>query len=89
VRAWLDAHPDMFATNVATKLFIYALGRSVDHRDMPMVRETVRRAAKRDYRFSELIQGIAQSRAFQYRQVPPAAAAPTGASPALSRAVPR
>jgi hypothetical protein len=72
LRAWLDTRPDVFATNVATKLFIYALGRSVDHRDMPMVREVVRRAAKRDYRFSELIQGIAQSRAFQFRQVPSA-----------------
>ncbi|RYZ63986.1 MAG: DUF1588 domain-containing protein, partial [Proteobacteria bacterium] len=70
LRAWLDGHPDVFATNVATKLFIYALGRGVDHRDMPMVREVVRRAAKRDFRFSELIQGIAQSRAFQFRQVP-------------------
>jgi hypothetical protein len=70
LRAWLDGHPDVFATSVTTKLFIYALGRSVDYRDMPMVREVVHRAAKRDYRFSELIQGIAQSRAFQFRQIP-------------------
>jgi hypothetical protein len=70
VRAWLDSHPDVFATNVATKLFIYALGRAVDYRDMPMVRAVVRRAAGRDYRFSELIQGIAQSRAFQFRDIP-------------------
>jgi hypothetical protein len=82
LRAWLEGHPDVFATNVATKLFIYALGRSVDYRDMPMVRETVRRAARSDYRFSELIQGIVQSRAFQFRQVP---SAPVGAERATPR----
>jgi hypothetical protein len=70
LRAWLDGRPDVFATNVTTKLFIYALGRSVDHRDMPMVREVVRHAARRDHRFSELILGIVQSHAFQFRQVP-------------------
>ena len=83
LRAWLDGRPDVFATNVTTKLFIYALGRSVDHRDMPMVREVVRHAARRDYRFSELIQGIAQSRAFQFRQAP---AAPAGTEHAVTRA---
>jgi len=77
LRGWLDDRPDVFATNVATKLFIYALGRAVDHRDMPMVRDVVRRAARRDYRFSELIQGIVQSRAFQFREVP----APTSTEP--------
>ena len=82
LRAWLDDHPDVFATNVATKLFIYALGRSVDYRDMPMVRDTVRRAARRDYRFSELIQGIVQSRAFQFREAP---SAPAGAERPLPR----
>jgi hypothetical protein len=86
LRAWLDARPDVFATNVTTKLFIYALGRGIDYRDMPMVREVVRRAAGRDYRFSELIQGIAQSRAFQFRQVPFAPSAPDGAEHTLSRA---
>jgi hypothetical protein len=69
LRAWLGDHPDVFATNVATKLFIYALGRSIDYRDMPMVRETVRRAARGGYRFPELVQGIVRSRAFQFREV--------------------
>ena len=82
LRAWLDGHSDVFVTNVTTKLFIYALGRSVDHRDMPMVREVVRHAARRDYRFSELIQGIAQSRAFQFRQAP---APPAGTEHAVTR----
>jgi hypothetical protein len=85
LRAWLDARPDVFATTVATKLFIYALGRGVDHRDMPMVREVVHQAARRDYRFSELIQGIARSRAFQFRQVP----APTSTEPTVTHTASR
>jgi hypothetical protein len=83
LRAWLDGHPDVFATNVTTKLFIYALGRSVDYRDMPMVRDVVRRAAGHGYRFTELIQGIVQSPAFQFRQIPPE---PAGAERVLSNA---
>jgi hypothetical protein len=83
LRAWLDDHPDVFASNVTAKLFIYALGRSVDYHDMPMVREVVRRAAGRGYRFTELIQGIVQSRAFQFRQIP---SEPAGAERVLSNA---
>ena len=55
LRDWLVGHPDVFATNVAQKLLIYALGRGVDHHDMPTVRHIVRAAAADDYRFASLI----------------------------------
>jgi len=67
LRAWLLDRPDVFATNLAQKLMIYALGRSVDYRDMPSVRSVVRAAAPDDYRFATLVLAVVQSQAFQYR----------------------
>ena len=49
------------------KLLTYALGRGLQHYDMPVVREIVRNAAHDDYRFSSLILGIVRSLPFQMR----------------------
>ncbi len=73
LRAWLVDRPDVFATNLAQKLMIYALGRSVDYRDMPTVRSVVRAAAADDYRFATLVLALVQSQAFQYRSTSSAA----------------
>jgi hypothetical protein len=54
------------------KLLTYALGRSVEHYDMPVVREIVREAAADDYRFSALVLGIATSVPFQMKVKEPA-----------------
>jgi uncharacterized protein DUF1585 len=43
----------------------YALGRGVEHQDMPLVRAIARDAASRDHRFSALVLGIVRSPAFQ------------------------
>src|SRR5690606_37310157 len=40
----LLAHADLFVPNLAQKLLTYALGRELDHRDMPAVRAIVRQA---------------------------------------------
>jgi hypothetical protein len=48
----------------------YALGRTLDYRDMPTVRKIVRDAAREDYRFSSVVRGIVQSEPFLTRQVP-------------------
>ena len=77
LRAWLVGHPDVFATNLAEKLMIYALGRCVDHRDMPTVRSVVRAAAADDYRFASLVTAVVQSHPFQYRSTSPAAVSPS------------
>jgi hypothetical protein len=76
LRAWLVRHPDVFAANLAEKLMVYALGRGVDHRDMPTVRGIVRAAAADDYRFAALVLGVVRSQPFQYRNTSPAPAAP-------------
>jgi hypothetical protein len=61
------AHPDRFAGTMTEKLLVYALGRGLDHQDMPVVRRILRTAAAHDYRFSSLILGVVESVPFQMR----------------------
>jgi hypothetical protein len=65
-QALLD-RSELFVTALAEKLLSYALGRVVDHRDMPAVRRIVREAAEEDYRFSALVLGVAESDPFLMR----------------------
>ena len=48
----------------------YALGRSLDYRDMPTVRRIVREAAAENYRFSAIVLGIVTSDQFLMQGVP-------------------
>lgn len=70
LRAYLSARPGQFVQTLTEKLMIFALGRSVEHHDMPAVRAIVRAAAKDNYRFESIVLGVVQSDAFQMRQVP-------------------
>jgi hypothetical protein len=45
----------------------YALGRTIDYRDMPTVRSIVNNAADHNYNVSELILGVVRSPAFNQR----------------------
>ncbi len=58
-----------FIRTVTGRLLTYALGRRLEHHDMPVVREIVREAAEQDHRWSALIQGIVKSEPFQLRRV--------------------
>jgi hypothetical protein len=72
-RALLERR-EQFVATVTEKLMTYALGRTVDHYDMPAVRAVVREAAPADYTLSALVLGIARSVPFQMKakQPPPA-----------------
>ena len=59
-----------FVQTVTEKLLTYALGRGVDYRDAPTVRELVRDLARDEYRWSSLIAGIVSSTPFRMRQAP-------------------
>lgn len=59
-----------FVLTVIEKLLIYALGREVDYRDAPAMREIMRQSAPDDYRLTSLIQAIVHSTPFQMRRVP-------------------
>jgi hypothetical protein len=67
LRKALVARSDIFVQTLTEKLMIYALGRGLQHYDMPVVRAIVRQAGKQDYRFSSLVMGIVSSTPFQNR----------------------
>jgi hypothetical protein len=68
LRRNLVAHPDIFVGVMTEKLLTYALGRGLEYYDMPAVRRIVRDAKSRDFRFSALVLGIAQSTPFQMKE---------------------
>jgi hypothetical protein len=70
LRENLVRYQDQFARVVAERLLTYALGRGVEHDDMPAVRAIVRSAKATNYRFSALVSGIVQSPAFQMNMKP-------------------
>ncbi len=72
LREALLAEPSQFVQTLTEKLMIYALGRSVEHYDMPAVRRIVRDAAREDYRFSAILAGIARSEPFRFSTTPAA-----------------
>jgi hypothetical protein len=69
LRAALVGRSDhQFVQAFAENLMTYALGRSLDYRDMPTVRRIVRQAGSDDYRFKSLVLGIVSSDAFRKRE---------------------
>jgi hypothetical protein len=61
---------DEFLECFAGKLLTYALGRGLQHYDMPTVRGIRREAARNEYRFSSVVQAIVASVPFQMRRIP-------------------
>jgi hypothetical protein len=55
---------EVFVEVVVENLLTYAIGRGLDHEDMPLVRSLAHGAARDDYRVSSLIMGVVQSPAF-------------------------
>ena len=68
LRQALLRHQDAFVFTLTEKLMIYALGRGLEAYDMPVVRDIVRDASRKDYRFSSLLTGIVRSVPFQMRR---------------------
>ena len=65
LRDVLMQNSEQFVRVMAEKLLTYALGRGVEHQDMPLVRSIVRDAAAGNYRFSTLVLGVVKSAPFQ------------------------
>jgi hypothetical protein len=68
LREILLSHPERFVSTLTENLLGYALGRSLEHFDQPVVRSIVRNSAAREYHFSELIFGVVNSMPFQTRK---------------------
>ena len=89
LRAALLARPNNFVQGLTQRLLIYALGRPLDARDMPTVRQIVRESASEDYRFEALVTGIIRTSLFRKNTVPlpEVGTAPAVASTATNNAV--
>lgn len=59
---------ELFVETFTERLLTYALGRGVEHYDLPVVRKITREAADDDYRWSSIILGIVRSVPFQMRR---------------------
>ena len=68
LRSILLSEPDRFVRMLTAKMLTYALGRGLEHYDMPAVRRIARETARNNYRASSLIVGIVNSRPFLMRR---------------------
>src|SRR5687767_6942449 len=67
-RALVDRPDHQFVQALTENLMTYALGRSLDYRDMPTVRRIVRNAAADKFRFKAIVLGVVSSDAFRKRE---------------------
>ncbi len=65
LRNWLVGYSGQFAQVVGEKLLVYALGRGVEHEDMPLIRDIARQAGRENNRFSAMVLAVVKSRPFQ------------------------
>jgi mono/diheme cytochrome c family protein len=80
LREWLATkYGNQFVTVATEKLMTYALGRGVEHRDMPLVRAISRDVIKNNGRFSAIVLGIVRSMPFQMNMAVDGAAGTTTA----------
>jgi mono/diheme cytochrome c family protein len=66
-RALVERPDHQFVQALTENLLTYALGRSLDYRDMPTVRRIVRQSAADHYRFKSIVLGVVSSDAFRKR----------------------
>ena len=64
LRKLLVDHRDEFVRTLTEKLLSYALGRGIEHFDLPTVRQIARDAAPTGHRWSALVLGIVKSTPF-------------------------
>ena len=64
----LLSRPEIFVGTLTEKLLTYAVGRGVESYDAPAIRGIVRNARAKDFHFTSLILGIANSTPFQMRR---------------------
>jgi hypothetical protein len=64
----LARHPDRFVHTLTEKMLTYALGRGLEHYDMPAVRRILAETKADGYRMQAIVQGIVESMPFQFRR---------------------
>ncbi len=86
LRRALLAHPEQFVQTVTEQLMTYALGRPIDYRDMPVVRQIVRNAAKDNDRFASIVSQVVATDAFRKRDAAPTSTVTTAITDSTPRA---
>jgi hypothetical protein len=71
LRSFVLERRELFVAAFTERLLTYALGRTLEPYDMPVVRAIVRTAAKDNYKFSALVQGIVASEPMRFRMKQP------------------
>jgi hypothetical protein len=71
LREALAARPERFVHTLTERLLTYALGRGLEHYDMPAVRKILKETAPDGYRLHAIVAGIVKSFPFQYRTADP------------------
>jgi hypothetical protein len=69
LRQMLLSHPKRLVSATIARLLTYALGRELDARDQPAIRQIMRETEARGYRFQDVVAAIVNSVPFQMRQV--------------------
>ena len=69
LRREIAKRPDVFVGVVTEKMLTYAMGRGLEHYDMPAVRKIVRDARATNYRFSSIVLGVVRSVPFQMKEI--------------------
>ena len=64
----LMSRPDEFVSATLSRLLTYALGRELDFRDQPTIRQILRETKADGYRFQDLVIAVIESAPFQMRQ---------------------
>ncbi len=68
LRGMLASRPETFVGVMTEKLMTYALGRGLEYYDMPAIRKIVADAKAHGFRFSDLVNGVVNSPAFQMKK---------------------
>jgi hypothetical protein len=68
LRKGLLTRREMFVRTLTEKMMTYALGRGVEHTDMPLVRSIASGASRQNYRFSAVVLGIVDSAPFRMKK---------------------
>jgi hypothetical protein len=68
LRQEMTKRPEVFVGVLTERMLTYAVGRGLEHYDMPAVRAIVQDARSTDYRFSSIILGVVRSVPFQMKE---------------------
>jgi hypothetical protein len=69
LKQYLLGRPDEFVSATIARLLMYSLGRELDARDQPAIRQIMRQTEAGGYRLQDVIAAIVNSVPFQMRQV--------------------